>query len=138
MTTMTMEKPASAEGRAVRFVEPLPGFDTEDAYTLSAIDDHGLLYSLRSVANPGLRFVLTPPSAFFDDYRPDLPPVLIDSLGSSGQDDVELLVMLTISSQLVDATANLRAPIVVSTSTGRALQVVLDDPSLPMQRRLVA
>jgi flagellar assembly factor FliW len=136
MTTMTMEK-APTQGRALRFVEPLPGFDDEDAYTLAAIDDQGLLYALRSVRDPKLRFVLTPPAAFFEDYRPELPPVIINSLRSDSADDVEVLVMLTVPSSLVDATANLRAPIVVSTTTGLAMQVVLDDETLPMQRRLV-
>ena len=46
--------------------------------------------------------------------------------------------MLTIPSGLLEATANLRAPIVVSSTTGRAMQVVLDDETLPMQRRLIA
>lgn len=136
MPTLTTDRAVDHE-RALRFVEPLPGFDSEDDYTLAAIDDRGLLYSLRSVHDPSLRFVLTPPDRFFDDYRPELAPVVAQSLGSGGADDVQVLVMLTISSGLMEATANMRAPIVVSATTGRAMQVVLDDESLPMQRRLV-
>lgn len=136
MTTMTIDHPP-ATSRALQFVEPLPGFDDEDAYTLSAIDDHGLLWSMRSVHAPDLRFVLTPADCFFDDYRPELAPVITESLGSEGADDLEVLLVLTITTALTEATANLRAPIVVSPSTGRAMQVVLDDETLPMQRRLV-
>jgi flagellar assembly factor FliW len=139
MTTMTVDRAgrAPAQERTVHFVEPLPGFDDEDTYTLSGIDDRGLLYSLRSVHDPSLRFVLTPAECFFDDYRPELAPVVTESLGSTGDDDVQLMLMLTIASGLLQATANLRAPIVVAPSSGRAMQVVLDDESLPMQRRLV-
>lgn len=136
MATLTTERPIDRE-RSLRFVEPLPGFDGEGDYTLAAIDDRGLLYSLRSVHDPSLRFVLTPPDRFFDDYRPELAPVVAQALGSGDADDVEVLVMLTISTGLLEATANMRAPIVVSASTGKAMQVVLDDESLPMQRRLV-
>src|SRR6185312_8968975 len=104
MTTMTTDTPA----RTVTFVEPLPGFDQEDDFTLDPIDSAGVLHSLRSVRNPQLRFVLSDPATFFSDYRPGLPPAVSAALGG---DDVDLLVMLTIGSGLADATANLRAPI---------------------------
>jgi flagellar assembly factor FliW len=116
--------------RPVRFVEPLPGFDGIDSYTLSAIDEAGLLYAMRSVDDPDLRFVLAPPEAFFTDYQPQLD----DEVGAAlGAEEVELLVMVTVTSGLADATANLRAPIVFAPATGSALQVVLGDESLSMR-----
>jgi flagellar assembly factor FliW len=136
MTTMVIDKVPSQE-RTLHFVEPLPGFDGLAEFTLSAIDDRGLLYSLRSVDDSGLRFVLTPADSFFPDYRPELTSVVSDALGAPALADVELLLMLTISSGLVDATANMRAPIVVAPATGRAMQVVLDDDALSMNRRLI-
>lgn len=125
---------AAADALAVEFVEPLPGFDQDSAFTLSAIDPNGLLLSLRSARDPSLRFVLTPSDCFFDDYRPELAPVITDSLG----EPVQVLLVLSIGNDLTDATANLRAPIVVSTGTGKAMQVILDDDSLPMRRPLIA
>jgi flagellar assembly factor FliW len=136
MTTMVIDKVPSQE-RTLRFVEPLPGFDGLAEFTLTAIDDRGLLFSLRSVQERGLRFVLTPAGSFFPDYRPELTSVVSDALGAAALADVELLLMLTISSGLVDATANMRAPIVVAPATGRAMQVVLDDDALSMNRRLI-
>lgn len=130
MTTMTA--PAT-DVRRLHFVEPLPGFADEAEYTLEPIDPRGLLFSLRSVRDPGLRFVLAPAAAFFPDYRPELADSLAADLGGA---DVDVLVVLTIATGLADATANLRAPVVVCPATGRALQVVLDDESLPMRRPL--
>ncbi|HEY3736867.1 MAG TPA: flagellar assembly protein FliW [Jatrophihabitans sp.] len=112
----------------LEFVEPLPGFPDERQYVLSAIDDEGVLYSLRSVKYPELRFVLTPAVAFFAEYEPDLGPLA----GVLGSDDADVLLMLTLGQGLADATANLRAPIVVSTSTGLGVQLILEDASLPM------
>lgn len=132
MTTMT--RPVTG-ARLLHFVEPIPGFVDHDDYTLEAIDPQGLLLSLRSVRTPDLRFVLAPAAAFFADYRPQLEDSLADDLGGS---DVDVLVVLTITNGLADATANLRAPVVVCPDTGRAVQVVLEDESLPMRRPLVA
>jgi flagellar assembly factor FliW len=134
MTTMS----APTEAKTVQFVEPLPGFDDRTDYTLAAIDPQGLLYSMRAVNDPDLRFVLTPADCFFDDYAPDLEPVVTEALDLDDDAEVTVLVMLTISAGLADATANLRAPIVISNATGRAIQAVLDDDTLPMRRPLVA
>ena len=117
----------------LHFVEPLPGFDGEENYTLSAIDPDGVLYSLRSVSHPELRFVLTPANTFFADYTPDVQAVLEGTITG----EVDVLLMLTLGAGLSDATANLRAPIAVSATTGQALQVVLEDDSLPMSYPLV-
>jgi flagellar assembly factor FliW len=122
-------------GQQLSFVEPLPGFADESSYTLSAIDPNGLLSSLRSVRCPEVRFVLTPAATFFPDYHPDLSGVLTGVLGS---DDVAVLLVLTLGVGLADATANLRAPIALSPSTGRAVQVVLEDAALRMREPLVA
>src|SRR5664279_267801 len=128
MTTVT----PSARTRAIEFVEPLPGFEAENAFTLSAIDAGGLLLSLRSVRTPGLRFVLTPAECFFADYRPEFDPDVTQALGDDADGEVDVLLMLTIGTGLPDATANLRAPIIVSTASGRAIQIVLEDETLPM------
>lgn len=116
------------------FIEPLPGFP-DAGYTLTPIDGQGVLYSLRSIEHPELRFVLTPAGAFFPEYRPALADALAKVLGSN---EVDVLLMLTVGASLADATANLRAPIVYAPATGRALQVILDDEALPMYAPLVA
>lgn len=116
------------------FVEPLPGFPDQQ-YTLEPIDPAGLLQSLRSVEHPELRFVLAQARAFFPEYSPELADALAEPLGS---DEVEVLLVLTVGTGLQDATANLRAPIAVARATDRAVQVILDDESLPMQAALGA
>jgi flagellar assembly factor FliW len=123
--------------RALHFVEPLPGFDDEDAYTLSDIDPDGVLLAMRSVRDPGLRFVLSPAEVFFEGYEPEFGPEVLDSLGATDASDLRILLMLTIGTELADGTANLRAPVVVCDASGRARQVVLEDESLPMRHPLL-
>lgn len=129
MTTMI------EQGVHLDLVEPLPGFALDDAFTLTTIDDEGVLYSMRSVRDPQLRFVLTPAQVFFTDYRPDLISAVAGALGGR---DIEVMLILTIGSGLADSTANLRAPVAVCRSTRRAVQVVLEDEALPMYQPLLA
>lgn len=132
--TLTLARAADAEpARQITMVEPIPGFLGHERFEFTPIDDHGMLFSLRSADQPGLRFVLTPPFAFFPDYRPELPESLPDEVG----DDVDLLLLVSVERGLADATANLRAPVVLGSVTDRAVQIVLDDDALPMRQPLL-
>ena len=128
MSTMT------GTATRVRFIEPLPGFDGAD-YTFDPIDPNGLLWSLRSIDRPEVRFVLAAAPAFYPDYRPEISGSLAGPLGA---DEIDLLLVLTIGAGLRDATANLRAPVALARETGRAVQVILDDDGLSMREPLVS
>ena len=143
MTTMTESTGDTAESSEVlateiTFVEPLLGFEEHLAFDLTDIDPAGVLLSLRSRLEPALRFVLTRPERFFADYAPELADVVLETVGASDPATVTVYVILTIPTGLADATANVRAPVVVADDTGRAVQVVLDDESLSMNRPLVS
>ena len=125
--------------QTVTLVEPLPGFADDLQFTLNPIDQAGLLRSLRSVRDPGLRFVVTAAGTFFAEYhdtvRAALAAPMGELLGGEGA-DIELYLVLTVGASLADTTANLRAPLVVEPGSGRAVQVILDDEELPMRHPL--
>ncbi|MGN6609624.1 MAG: flagellar assembly protein FliW [Jatrophihabitans sp.] len=121
------------QSRHITMVEPIPGFPGLRDFDLTAIDDEGVLFSLRSADDPALRFILTPAGTFFPDYRPELPSSLETQVGET----VDLLLVLTVERGLADATANLRAPVVLGSGTDRAVQLVLDDDALPMRQPLL-
>lgn len=134
---------ASPATDAVVFIEPMAGFDADVDFSLSPIDEAGMLQSLRSKRDPELRFVLSPAEVFFADYRDSLTPVITapvaDALGIAVADaSLKMYVMLTIGTSLADTTANLRAPLVVDQVTGKAVQVILDDDTLPLRQLLPA
>ena len=133
----TVLAPSDSAVRDVRLIEPMPGFDDERHFTLGDIDPDGVLLALRSARDPLLRFVLTPSEVFFTDYDPEFPDIVAAELGVSDAAELRLLLVLTIGAGLAEATANLRAPIVYAPVTGRALQVVLDDDSLPMRQPIL-
>ncbi len=97
-----------------------------------------MLYALRSARTPGLRFVLASPGVFFPDYVPDLTPAEVAPLGASAGDELLVMVIVTVTSSLSDATANQLAPIVIAPDRGTAMQVVLADSGLPLRAPLLA
>jgi flagellar assembly factor FliW len=121
----------------VSFTSPIPGFEDERDFTVSALDGHGVLYALRSTRNPALRFVVAAPGRFFPDYSPSLLPSDVAALGVRDGDEVLVLVIVTVTNGIADATANLLAPIVIAAGRGTAVQLVLPDIDLPLRAPLL-
>jgi flagellar assembly factor FliW len=137
----TPEHPATAEAQIPRlysFVEALPGFPDEREFALAPIDRDGVLYSLRSLSNPHLRFVVMPPAMFFPNYHPAVDETDLAPLGAIDDLELQLLVIITVQDGIADATANLLAPIVLAPAHATAMQLVLADSQLPLRAPLVA
>lgn len=131
------EQPATAGDIPVLdMVEPMVGFPEQRRFALARLDDTGMICDLRSLDDPALRFVVVPPSVFFDDYAPEIDDELAATLGADSEQDLLTLVVLTVGETPAESTANLLAPIVVNHRTRRAGQVVLDDPALPVRAPL--
>jgi len=123
---------------AIELVHPLPGFPDKRRFALVQLDDDGVLCQLRSLEDPALRFLVMSPVPFFPDYAPEVGDDVVEALQISSPDDVIVLLVLNAGDSLDTTTANLMAPVVVNTSTMRASQVILDDPTLPLAAPLVA
>ena len=122
----------------IDLVHPMPGFPERSKFALVQLDEDGVLCSLTSLEEEGLRFLVVPPVQFFPDYAPVIDDATAAQLGISSAEDVLVLCVLTAGESLASTTANLAAPVLVNTRTARAAQVVLDDPQLSVATPLVA
>ena len=130
-------EPVTTDLPVIELVRPMPGFPERRRFALVQLDDDGVLCSLTSLDEPGLRFLVTPPGRFFPDYEPEVGDDVIGELGLDSAADVLLLVVLTAGDSLAATTANLAAPLLVNTATRRGGQVVLDGPGLPVAAPLL-
>ena len=121
----------------IELVHPMPGFPDHSRFALVQLDDDGVLCSLSSLDEPGLRFLVVPPVQFFPDYAPEVDDEAVADLGISSAEEVLVLSVLTAGETLAATTANLAAPVLVNTQTCRALQVVLDDARHPVAAPLL-
>lgn len=138
MTTTVPEETlaVTADLPVVEMAAPLPGFPGLRRFALARVVDDGTVCDLRSLDDPEVSFVVVPPAEFFGDYAPVVGDDVADALELTSADDALVLAMVTLGDSAADATANLRAPIVVNHRTRRALQVILDDPELPLKAPL--
>jgi flagellar assembly factor FliW len=120
------------------FVRPLPGFGDLRRFVLvelpAAEGAEPVLFELRSLEEPAVRFVAAVPTAFFPDYAFDLGEDDCVDLGLSDEADALVLVLLTMGGDGAAATtANLLAPVVVNARTRKAAQVILSGSDWPVR-----
>ncbi len=120
----------------LELVRPLVGFPDLRRFALGRLVDDGLICDFRSLDDPSVSFVVVPPGEFFADYAPEIDDDVVDALGIETAEDLLTLVLVTLGDAAEDATANLRAPLLINHRNRRATQAILDDPALPMKAAL--
>ena len=79
---------------------------------------------LESEDLPGLSFLVTDPRAWYPDYRWAVSDGDLAALETPSADNLELLVIATVSQEPFTITFNLLGPLVVNRAGGRARQVI--------------
>jgi len=137
MIAQTLDVVETGELPVLEFVAPMPGFPAQRRFVLVQMDDAGLLYSLTSMDQPELRFLVVPPAPFFTDYTVEVDDESLVALGLPEAEDLLVLVVLTAGETPAQTTANLMAPIVVAQSSRRAVQLILGGSGLPVRAPLL-
>ncbi|RLK53671.1 flagellar assembly factor FliW [Actinokineospora cianjurensis] len=138
-TASAVSTTAAEAGQALPTIEfrtPMPGFPEHREFVLVAVDPDGPLFTLRSVDDPALRFLVVPPAPFYPDYAPQVSAQVLEQLGTTDPEDLLVLLVVTAAGSVAEATANLLAPVIVDQSTRRAVQVILEE-DLPIRARLL-
>ncbi len=135
MTLMT-EATADVSLPAIELIDGMPGFPDMRSFALVSLDEAGLLFSLRSLQDSDLRFLVVPPGPFFPEYAPEIDDDDARRLGISEAEEALLLLVVTVGEQPQDATVNLFAPIVVNSRTRAGAQVVLTGSNHPLRAAL--
>ena len=121
-----------ADDRVVRFVRPIVGFDALGEYGIIEDPETKPLLWLQSVESPQVLFPLVDLSLIADGYAVELDDETVAELGVERAEDARLLGILTLSPDPASISVNLRAPIVWNTRGATALQLVLQDPEIPL------
>ncbi|MBP3338697.1 MAG: flagellar assembly protein FliW [Lachnospiraceae bacterium] len=117
------------EEKVLNFKEGIIGFPDLNKFMLihDADDEKKTVSWLQSIDEPAFAMPVVDPLAVDPTYNPIVEDELLKPLGDLVEEDIIVLVTMTVPADVKKATVNLKAPIVVNSKNLNACQIILDD-----------
>jgi flagellar assembly factor FliW len=112
---------------------PIFGFERLSRFVLLIHNNNTPLWWLQSIEDASIAFVVVNPRIVKPDYNPTIFTEDLESLDIQSSNHIALLAIVTVRSQPLRITANIRAPILINAETRMARQVVLENTDYPIQ-----
>lgn len=120
----------------ITFHDGLLGFDQLKKYFVVDPGDSTLILWLQSTEDEKIAFPIIEPKIFKPDYTAKLLPADLNGLELESLSSAKLYSILTIPVNVVEMSANLKAPIVINSAKKVAKQIVLADSKLTVKHEM--
>jgi len=91
-------------------------------------EQHSNVMWLQSVEEQALALPVINPFAVKEDYNPEVNDELIRPLGDLTEENLCILLTMTVSSDVKKTTVNLKAPIIINSDTNQGCQAIVENP----------
>ncbi len=116
------------ESKVMEFPGGIIGFPDLQHFVLLYDEEQGsnTVKWLQSVEEPGFAMPVINPLIVKEDYNPSVDDELLKPLGEMKDEDMVVLVTMTIPHELEKMTVNLRGPIIINSATCKGCQIIID------------
>jgi len=118
------------EAKVLEFESGILGFEECKKYTLlydNEKDDSPVISWLQSLDEPSLALPVVSPALVKPDYDPVVEDELLNTIGELTDDNLVILLTLTVPSDISKMTSNLKAPIIINSETKKGCQVIAEN-----------
>ena len=126
------------ESKIITFEDGIIGFPDMKKFTLifdEEKEDRPSISWLQSMDEPEIAFPVMDPLFVCEAYNPSVEDELLKNLGTIKEDNLYVLVTVTVPQDIKELAVNLKAPIVINTDTRKASQIIVGD-DLPVRYRI--
>lgn len=126
------------ESKIITFEDGIIGFPDMKKFTLifdEEKEDRPSISWLQSMDEPEIAFPVMDPLFVCETYNPSVEEELLKNLGTIKEDNLYVLVTVTVPQNIKELAVNLKAPIVINTDTRKASQIIVED-DLPVRYRI--
>jgi flagellar assembly factor FliW len=119
------------ENKVITFEHGIMGFEEFKKYTIlydQEEEGNALISWLQSLEEPGLALPVISPLNVKPDYNPIVEDELLVPLGEINDENLVILLTLTVPSDPAKTTTNLKAPIIINSDTRKACQIIAENP----------
>ena len=126
------------ESKIITFEDGIIGFPDMKKFTLIFDEEkegRPSISWLQSMDEPEIAFPVMDPLFVCETYNPSVEEELLKNLGTIKEDNLYVLVTVTVPQNTKELAVNLKAPIVINTDTRKASQIIVED-DLPVRYRI--
>ena len=126
------------EIKIITFEDGIIGFPDMKKFTLIFDEEkegRPSISWLQSMDEPEIAFPVMDPLFVCETYNPSVEEELLKNLGTIKEDNLYVLVTVTVPQNIKELAVNLKAPIVINTDTRKASQIIVED-DLPVRYRI--
>ncbi len=119
------------EEKVITFEQGIMGFEECKKYTILYDVDEGdqaTISWFQSLEEPGLALPVISPLLVKADYNPTVEDEVLKPLGEITEENLVILLTLTVPEDLTKMSANLKAPFVINTDTRKGCQIIVENP----------
>lgn len=124
------------EDEIITFEKGVPGFQDLKNFVIKEVGEDSPFSILQSIEDKEIGFILISPFLVNDKYEINLSKEIINNLKIKSPDEVLLYSIVTLSSNMKEITANLKAPIVINLNTQNAEQYIIDKDTYKIKEKI--
>ena len=113
------------EKKLLTFDDGIPGLEEYHRYALLQFEDSYPIIWLQSMDDGGVCLPVLDTYSVLNDYVFDIDEADVEGLAVRGPEELHVVSVLVIPDDITGMTANLAAPIIINTVTGKAKQIIL-------------
>ena len=121
------------ESKIIAMKGGILGFNYLKRFVMIVHEEGSPFHWFQSLDDGSIAFITMNPFIIKSDYEPEIDDQTVEVLEVDKAEDIELMVILTVRSEPVKMTANLRAPLVINKQKRLANQVILEDEQYPVR-----
>ncbi|MCH5267637.1 MAG: flagellar assembly protein FliW [Lachnospiraceae bacterium] len=126
--------------KIIHFDEGLFGFEEYKDFTIlyDVEGDEDPFFSwLQCTTEQGLAFPVVNPQKVDPGYNPLVEDALLESIGEIKEDDLVVLLMATVPSDVKKTSVNKKAPLIINAGTHKGIQIVAENQDYEVKFYLI-
>jgi flagellar assembly factor FliW len=115
------------ESKLISFPQGIIGFpELKDFLLIHDGDGNGNIKWMQSVQEPAFAMPVVDPLTVIPEYNPDIEDELLKPLGGITEENMLVIVTITVPKEIEKMTVNLKAPIIINSESRKAAQLIID------------
>ena len=135
LTTRVFGEVEIEESKIITFPNGIIGFPDMTRFTLMHDENQGsnTIKWLQSIDEPNFAMPVMDPLVVCPDYKPVVDKAEVEYIGNLSEEEMLVLVTVTVPHDLKLMTVNLKGPFIINTKDMKASQTIIDNDEYPVK-----